>query len=101
MPKAGSFTDRPSTTNWFSGEVVPLMDTPYGVRVARPGASSARDSKERAAPPLPPGRFTTAMLRTKSAPTFTPVVVEPTSMVGGGADDDDLLAGCPRAAAPR
>jgi hypothetical protein len=28
VPTDGSFTDRPSTTNWFSGEVPPLMLTP-------------------------------------------------------------------------
>src|SRR5262245_13414213 len=80
IPKAGLFTERPSTTYWFSGEVVPLIETPY-VSAAAPGATSASDSKERVAAPLPLGELS-GMWLTKSAPTLTPTVLDPTSTVG-------------------
>src|SRR5215211_3573719 len=80
IPYAVSFTERPSITYWFSGDVVPFTETPY-VSECAPGATSASDSKERVAEFFPPGR-TTAMLLMKSAPTFTPVEDDPTSIVG-------------------
>src|SRR6185503_364891 len=83
IPKAGLFTDMPSSTYWFSGEVVPLIDVPY-VSLRAPGAASATDSKDRLAAPLPPGRDI-GILRVNSDEMLVLVVLDPTSTVGARA----------------
>src|SRR4051812_22980767 len=81
MPYAGSLTETPSMTNWFSGDVVPLTPTPY-VSAFAPGTVSATDSNERAAEPFALGG-TTGTCEVKSLPTWWVVELDPTSTEGG------------------
>ena len=55
MPKAGLFTDMPSSTYWFSGDVVPLIDVPYVSALARRARLRRPIRTTRLAAPLPPG----------------------------------------------
>src|SRR4030095_7749031 len=65
---------------WFSGDVAPLIDTPY-TSVLASGATVASESNDRFAPPRPPGRDS-ARLRWKSWVTVAPSGLEATSTAG-------------------
>jgi hypothetical protein len=69
------FTATPSIWNAFSGEVVPLIETP-NASICAPGATAARFSNDLSAVVWSGTRLVNAVLR------LTPVLLDPMSTVG-------------------